>query len=167
LEQASPLPIRRIATGPGQEAQVDFGQGARVVENGQRHRPHVRRVVLSHSRMGYTEVFWRQTTENFIRGTENALRHFGGVVRTLVTDNLRAAVTKVDGFELKLNSKVVSFFEHYGTVILPTKPTTPRHKARSKPDQICRNISKRRGWRANSLKVWPPIIYIWPTGRRP
>ena len=130
LEQARPLPFRRIETEPGREAQVDFGQGAWVVENGKRRRPHVLRVVLSHSRKGYTEAFWRQTTENFIRGLENALRHFGGVVSTLVIDNLRAAVKKVDWFEPELNPKVVSFCAHYGTVILPTKPAMPRHKGK-------------------------------------
>lgn len=130
LEAAHPLPFRRMESEPGQEAQVDFGQGAWVVEDGCRRRPHVLRVVLSHSRKGYTEAFWRQTTENFVRGLENALRHFGGVVRTLVIDNLRAAVKKVDWFEPELNPKVVSFCEHYGTVILPTKPAMPRHKGK-------------------------------------
>ena len=130
LDQNTPLPFRRLESEPGQEAQVDFGQGAWVIEDGRRHRPHVLRVVLSHSRKGYTEAFWRQTTENFIRGLENALRHFGGVVRTLVIDNLRAAVKKVDWFEPELNPKVVSFCEHYGTVILPTKPAMPRHKGK-------------------------------------
>ena len=130
LDQARPLPFRRMESAPGQEAQVDFGQGAWVVEEGRRRRPHVLRVILSCSRKGYTEAFWQQTTENFIRGLENALRHFGGVVRTLVIDNLRAAVKKVDWFEPELNPKVVSFCEHYGTVILPTKPAMPRHKGK-------------------------------------
>lgn len=130
LQAANPLPFRRMETEPGQEAQVDFGQGAWVVQDGRRRRPHVLRVVLSHSRKGYTEAFWRQTTENFVRGLENALRHFGGVVATLVIDNLRAAVKKVDWFEPELNPKVVSFCEHYGTVILPTKPAMPRHKGK-------------------------------------
>jgi len=130
LEAANPLPFRRMESEPGQEAQVDFGQGAWVVEEGRRRRPHVLRVVLSHSRKGYTEAFWRQTTENFVRGLENALRHFGGVVRTLVIDNLRAAVKKADWFEPELNPKVMSFCEHYGTVILPTKPAMPRHKGK-------------------------------------
>ena len=130
LGQAHPLPFRRMESEPGQEAQVDFGQGAWVVEDGRRRRPHVLRVVLSCSRKGYTEVFWRQTTENFIRGVESAFRHFGGVTRTLVIDNLRAAVKKVDWFEPELNPKVVSFCEHYGTVILPTKPAMPRHKGK-------------------------------------
>ena len=130
LEAANPLPFRRMESEPGQEAQVDFGQGAWVVEDGRRRRPHVLRVVLSHSRKGYTEAFWRQTTENFVRGLENALRHFGGLVRTLVIDNLRAAVKQVDWFEPELNPKVVSFCEHYDTVILRTKPAMPRHKGK-------------------------------------
>jgi transposase len=130
LEQASPLPFRRMESEPGQEAQVDYGQGAWVVENGGRRRPHVLRVVLSCSRKGYTEVFWQQTTENFIRGLENAFRHFGGVPRTLVIDNLRAAVTKADWFDPELNPKVLSFCEHYQTVILPTRPAMPRHKGK-------------------------------------
>ena len=130
LGQANPLPFRRLETEPGQEAQVDFGQGAWVVQDGRRRRPHVLRLVLSHSRKGYTEAFWQQTTENFIRGIENAFRHWGGAVATLVIDNLRAAVKKVDWFEPELNPKVISFCEHYGTVILPTKPAMPRHKGK-------------------------------------
>ena len=130
LQQANPLPFRRMETEPGQEAQVDFGQGAWVVQDGCRRRPHVLRLVLSHSRKGYTEAFWQQTTENFIRGIENAFRHWGGAVATLVIDNLRAAVKKVDWFEPELNPKVISFCEHYGTVILPTKPAMPRHKGK-------------------------------------
>src|ERR1019366_7892828 len=130
IQRANPLPFRRMESEPGQEAQVDFGQGAWVVQDGRRRRPHVLRLVLSHSRKGYTEVFWRQTTENFIRGIENAFRHWGGVVATLVIDNLRAAVKKVDWFEPELNPKVISFCEHYGTVILPTKPAIPRHKGK-------------------------------------
>ena len=124
------LPFRRLECEAGQEAQVDFGQGAWVCEDGRRRRPHVLRVVLSHSRKGCSEVLWQQTTENFIRALENAFRHFGGVPRTLVIDNLRAAVSKADWFEPELNPKVLSFCEHYGTVILPTRPAMPRHKGK-------------------------------------
>jgi transposase len=130
LGAAQPLPFRRMETEPGQEAQVDFGQGAWILEEGRRRRPHVLRVILSCTRKGYTEAFYRQTTENFIRGLENSFRHFGGVTATLVIDNLRAAVSKADWFDPELNPKVVSFCEHYGTVILPTKPGMPRHKGK-------------------------------------
>jgi transposase len=131
LEQCQPLPFRRMECAPGEEVQVDFGQGAWVLtEEGKRKRPHLFRIVLSHSRKAYSEVVWRQTTENFIRCLENAFRFFGGVSHTIVIDNLRAAVTKADWFDPVLNPKVRSFAEHYSTVILPAKPRTPRHKGK-------------------------------------
>lgn len=131
LNAARPLPFRRMECEPGQEAQVDFGTGAPVIgPEGHRRRPHVFRIVLSHSRKGYSEAVFRQTTEDFIRCIENAFHHFGGVAKTLVIDNLRAAVTKADWFDPELNPKIQSFCNHYGTVILPTKPRTPRHKGK-------------------------------------
>jgi transposase len=54
--------------------------------DGKRKRPHLFRVVLSHSRKGYSEVVWRQTTESSIRCLENSFRHFGGVPKTLVIE---------------------------------------------------------------------------------
>ena len=67
------LPGRRWESEPGEEAQIDFGQGAWVIEeHGKRRRPHLLRVILSHSRKGYSEVLWRQPTEEFIQGLENA-----------------------------------------------------------------------------------------------
>lgn len=131
LKTASPVPYRRIEVPPGREAQVDFGQGAPVIDaHGKRRKAHVLRVVLGHSRAGYAEVVERQTTEHFIRCIENAFHHFGGVPQTVVLDNLRAAVSKADWFDPELNPKVQSFFAHYGTVALPTKPRTPRHKGK-------------------------------------
>jgi len=131
LNQTTPLPFRRIEVAPGEEAQVDFGAGAPIVDdNGQRRRTHALRVVLSHSRKGYCEVVYRQTTEAFIRCLENAFWHFGGVPQTLVPDNLKAAVLKADWYDPELNPKLRSFCEHYGTVLLPTKPRTPRHKGK-------------------------------------
>src|SRR6266403_857894 len=84
--QSQPVPFVRMEVEPGQEAQVDLGQGAWVLVEGKRKRPHFFRIVLSHSRKGYSESVWRQTTESFIRCLENAFRYFGGVPKTLVID---------------------------------------------------------------------------------
>ena len=89
LRQTQPVPFVRMEVAAGAEAQVDFGQGAWVLVEGKRKRPHLFRIVLSHSRKGYSEVVWQQTTESFIRCLENAFRYFGGVPRTLVIDNLQ------------------------------------------------------------------------------
>jgi len=129
LGKSQPIPFRRMECMPADEAQVDFGTGAPVVRpEGKRKRPHVFRIVLSFSRKAYSEVVYRQTTENFIRCMENAFWHFGGVARILVIDNLKAAVKNADWYDPDIHPKIQSFCEHYGTVILPTKPYTPRHK---------------------------------------
>jgi transposase len=130
LGATTPLPFRRMECEPGQEGQVDFGSGAWVFEDGKRRRPHILRITLSHSRKSYSEPIWQQTTENFIRSLENSFRAFGGVPKTLVIDNLKAAVTNADWFDPDINPKVVEFARHYGTVILPTKPYMPRHKGK-------------------------------------
>ncbi len=124
------LPFRRMECAPGEELQVDFGTGAWVVADGKRRRPHLFRAVLSHSRKGYSEVVWRQTTESVIRCLENAFRHFHGVTATLVIDNLKAAVLQADWFDPELNPKLRAFAAHYGTAILPTKPGIARHKGK-------------------------------------
>lgn len=124
------LPFRRMECAPGQELQVDFGQGAWVMESGKRRRPHLFRAVLSQSRKGYSEAVWRQTSESFIRCLENAFRHFGGVTATVVIDNLKAGVIQADWFDPLINPKLEEFARHYGTVILPTKPAMPRHKGK-------------------------------------
>ena len=123
-------PFRRMECAPGEEMQVDFGQGAWVVADGRRRRPHLYRCVLSHSRKGYAEVVWRQTTDSFIRCTENAFRHFGGVTARMVIDNLKAGVIQADWFDPELNPKLLEFCTYYGTVLMPTKPAMPRHKGK-------------------------------------
>ena len=73
LKQTLPLPFRRMEVAPGEEAQIDFGTGAPIIDkDGKRRRTHVLRVVLSHSRKAYSEAVYRQTTDNLIHCLENA-----------------------------------------------------------------------------------------------
>jgi transposase len=131
LGHVRPLPFRRMECAAGEEAQVDFGTGAPIIgPDGKRQKTHVFRIVLSHSRKGYSEATLRQTTDDFLGALESAFRHFGGVPKTIVIDNLKAAVAHPDWFDPELTPKVAAFARHYGTVILPTKPYTPRHKGK-------------------------------------
>lgn len=131
LNAAQPLPFRRMECAAGAEAQIDFGTGAPLLSaDGKRRKTHVLRIVLSHSRKGYSEVVSRQTTENLIAVLENAFWLWGGVPTTLVIDNTRAAVQQADWYDPELNPKLQAFCKHYGTVVLPTKPYMPRHKGK-------------------------------------
>lgn len=164
LQASAPVPFVRMEVAPGQEAQVDFGQGAWVMEQGKRRRPHLFRIVLSHSRKAYSEVVWRQTTESFIRCLENAFRYFGGVSRTLVIDNLRAAVTKADWFDPELNPKVEEFCRHYGMVILPCKPRMPRHKGKVESGINYGQENALKGRSFESLSAQNLYLLEWESG---
>jgi transposase len=123
--------FRRMEAAPGHELQVDYGTGARCRDAaGKLGRTHVFRVVLSHSRKGYSEAVRRLTTESFIRSLENAFRAFGGVPRTIVFDNAKAVVSQADWHDPELNPKIIEFCRHYDCTLLPTRPRTPRHKGK-------------------------------------
>ena len=123
--------VRRMEVTPGQEAQIDFGTGAWIIdENGRKRRPWVFRIVLSYSRKGYSEAVYRQSTEAFIGALENAFHAIGGVPKTLVIDNLKAVVKRGDWYDPEIHPKLQSFAQHYGTVFLPTRPYTPEHKGK-------------------------------------
>jgi transposase len=164
LGKTRELPFRRMECEPAEEAQVDFGSGAPVVDrDGRRRKTHVFRIILSHSRKGYSEAVFRQSTEEFIRCLENAFHHFGGSVKTLVIDNLRAAVTKADWYEPELHPKLRGFSQHYGVVILPTRPYMPRHKGKieSGVKYVKRNALKARQFA--SLEEENQFLLYWET----
>jgi transposase len=136
LQQKTPDLVRRMEVAAGAEAQIDFGTGAwitttdAVTGKTSRRRSWVFRIVLSHSRKGYSEAVFHQSTEAFIGALENSFRYFGGVPKTLVIDNFKAAVKQADWYDPEIHPKLQSFAQHYGTVFLPTKPYTPEHKGK-------------------------------------
>ncbi len=131
LSARSELAFRRIEVEPGYEMQVDYGAGARCQDQeGKWFKTHVFRLVLSHSRKGYSEAVRRLTTESFIRSLENAFWALGGVPKIVVFDNAKAVVSQADWYDPELNPKIVAFCRHYNFTLLPTRPRTPRHKGK-------------------------------------
>lgn len=164
LQAKQPLPVRRMETAAGEEAQIDFGTGAPVIdEDGNVRRPWLFRVVLSYSRRGYSEVVWRQTTDNFIAALENAFQYYGGVPKRLVIDNLKAAVAKADWYDPEVHPKLQSFAMHYGTTIVPTKPYTPQHKGKIENGIKYAKNNALKGHRFRSLTDQNDHLLVWET----
>ena len=162
LQSTTPLPFRRLECGPGEEAQVDFGRGAWVVDSqGHRRRPYVFRIVLSHSRKAYSEAVWRQSTDSFLQCLENAWWYFGGVPGRLVLDNLKAAVQQADWYDPDINPKVRAFAQHYGLALWPTRPYVPRHKGKIERgiDYVQENALKGRSF--SSLVLQNQFLADW------
>jgi hypothetical protein len=122
------------------------------------------RIVLSHSRKAYSEVTYRQTTEDFITCLENALRHFGGCPQTLVIDNLRAAVKHPDWFDPELVPKLAAFCTCYGVAILPTRPYTPRHKGKVEAGVKYVQNNALKGRKFRSLEEQNTFLLDWERG---
>lgn len=162
LHKASALPVRRLETTAGDEAQIDFGTAAPVIAaDGKRRHPWLFRVVLSHSRKGYCEVVWRQTTDNFIAAMENAFQYFGGVPKRLVIDNLKAAVKRADWYDPEIHPKLQSFAAHYATTIMPTKPYRPDHKGKVESGVKYAKNNALKGRTFNSLAEQNEFLLKW------
>lgn len=131
LRRKAPERFQRVEREPGEEVQVDFGRGARLRDAvGHIQKTWVFRMVLSYSRKAYSEAVLRPTTETLIRCLENAFRNFGGVTKTVVLDNLKAAVQQADWYDPELNPKLREFARHYGFAVLPIRVRTPRHNGK-------------------------------------
>jgi transposase len=151
LRKQDPKRFERVEVLPGMEAQVDFGTGNWIHDaSGKKKRAHVFRVVLGHSRKGYTEMVFRQDTETFLRCLENTFRYFGGVPETLVIDNLKAAIPRADWYDPEVHPKLRDFAEYYGVAILPTKPYHPHHKGKVERgvDYVKENALKARSFQS-------------------
>lgn len=164
LKTTQPKRVWRLECNPGEEAQVDFGL-ARTLRraDGKLGYTNVLRVTLSFSRKAYTETVPYQNTECFIRALENAFRHFGGVPATLRIDNLKAAVRKADWYDPDLNPKILSFAEHYGTAVIPTRPYTPQHKGKVESDISYVKTSALKGREFTSIARQNQHLFDWET----
>jgi transposase len=80
-----------------------------------------------------------------------------------VVYNLKAAVIKADWYDPDLNPKIRSFCEHYGTVLLPTKPATPRHKGKVERIVGYAQDNALKGRRFPSLATENHHLLAWET----
>lgn len=98
---------------PGEEAQVDWGDGW-VKAGGVLRVVWLFCVRLCHSGAQFVCAFERGTMESFQEGHVRAFAFFGGVPRRMAYDNLKSAVIRVGrGRERKLNTAFVEMRSHY------------------------------------------------------
>jgi transposase len=100
-------------------------------ETGDVRRSQVFVATLGASNYTYVEASESQKLEHWLQCHANAFEHFGGVPALLVPDNLKAAVTKTDRYEPKLNDSYRQLAHHYQTAIMPARPYKPKDKAKA------------------------------------
>lgn len=89
------LPTVRFETGPGEQAQVDWGSTALYL-GAQRVRVHVFTMVLGFSRRIFAHAYRSEGLDPLLDGHAAAFAHFGGRTETILYDNPRTIVTRKD-----------------------------------------------------------------------
>ena len=161
LKNKTPDLYARIETPPGDEAQVDFGQGAPTLNNGRYRKPWLFVMTLSNSRKSYQECVWKQDVETFIHCHENAFTFFGGVTRIVKHDNLKSAVLKAHLYEAEMNPNYLAFADHYGFIPIPCKVRTPEHKGKVESNIKYVQNNALKGKRFDSLEEQNSHLRGW------
>ena len=116
----------------GDKLLVDFtGKKLSIVDKstGEITEVEVFVALLPCSSYTYVEACMDQSRESLVNVVCNALHYFGGVPKCIVTDNLKAAVSRASKYEPVLNKTFRDLGLHYNCVINPTRTYSPKDKA--------------------------------------
>ena len=132
LRPVEPEAVVRVHTAPGEEMQVDFGSVGLLYDPvSQRLRPAYAFVAtLCYSRHQYAELVFDQKIPTWLALHRRAFESFGGVPKRVVPDNLKAAVMQALVYDPVLGEAYRRQALHYGFLISPTIPGTPKHKGK-------------------------------------
>ena len=132
LQPAEPQAFVRVQCEPGEELQVDFGSAGQLFDpvSGRLRPAYVFVATLSYSRHQYAELVFDQKVPTWLALHRRAFESFGGVPKRVVPDNLKAAVLKALVYDPVLGEAYRRLALHYGFLISPTVPRTPRHKGK-------------------------------------
>ncbi len=121
-----------IQTAPGEEAQVDYGDGPMVREpqTGKYRRVRLFVLTLGCSRKSVRLLTFRSSTRIWAELHQESFRRLGGSVRVIVLDNLREGVLKPDIYDPTLNPLYRDLLQHYGATALPCRVRDPDRKGK-------------------------------------
>lgn len=126
------LTQRRFETGPGEQAQCDWGQ-VTVPLAGVRTRLHVFVMTLGYSRRGFAMGFERERMPDLLAAHEAAFAYFGGRCEQLLYDRMRTVVLsggKEGSAKPRLNSTFASFAAHWGFTVRLCQPYRAQTKGK-------------------------------------
>jgi len=121
-----------IETAPGEEAQVDYGDGPMVrhPDTGKYRRTRLFVLTLGHSRKATWLLVFRSSSQTWAKLHERAFERLGGAPRIVVLDNLKEGVIKPDIYDATLNPLYRDVLAHYNVVAIPCRVRNPDRKGK-------------------------------------
>ncbi len=122
----------RFETPAGQEAQVDYGEGAPTLHprTGKYRRPRLFVMTLGMSRYYFPKTVWTSSKQTWCELHEDAFAYYGGVTAIVRPDNLREGVLDPDIYDPELNQLYAAMLAHYGAIGFPCRPYAPDLKGK-------------------------------------
>src|SRR5882672_6112630 len=154
-----------ITTAPGDEGQVDYGEGPMVRDPamGKYRRTRLFVLTLGHSRKSVRLLTWRSSAQVWAELHERAFRRLGGTVRVIVLDNLREGVLTPDIYDPTLNPLYRDVLAHYGVVALPCRVGDPDRKGKVEAGVSHAQKTPLRGLRFETLEAAQAYLDRWET----
>jgi transposase len=152
-----------ITTTPGEEAQVDYGEGPMVrhPDTGKHRRTRLFVLTLGYSRKAVRLLVWQSSTQIWAELHERAFRRLGGTVRVIVLDNLKEGVLTPDIYDPALNPLYRDVLAHYGVVALPCRVGDPDRKGKVEAGVGHAKKTPLRGLRFESLDEAQAYLDRW------
>jgi transposase len=120
----------RLATLPGEQAQVDWGNFGRIQVGSATRSLSCFVMVLSWSRAMFARFALDQTLESFMRGHVLAFDAFGGVPREILYDNLKSVVLERAGDHIRFHPRILDLAGHYHFAPKPCAPYRGNEKGK-------------------------------------
>ncbi len=132
LRATAPKATCILAFAPGEAAQVDFGKGPLITDarSGKQIRSWIFVMTLCFSRHMYAEMVSDQSLESWLGCHRRAFSFFNGVVKKIILDNLKSAVTEACYTDPLVQRSYAELAEGYGFVISPCPVRDPQKKGR-------------------------------------
>ena len=152
-----------ITTAPGEEGQVDYGDGPMVrhSQTGKYRRTRLFVLTLGNSRKAVRLLVWHSSTQVWAELHERAFRRLGGAVRVIVLDNLKEGVLTPDIYDPALNPLYRDVLAHYGAVALPCRVGDPDRKGKVEAGVGHAKKTPLRGLRFESLDEAQAYLDRW------
>lgn len=104
-----PKAVVRFELGPGEQAQVDWGEFAYTDLRGRRRKVYGFVMVLSYSRAMYVEFVEQQDLSTLLRCHLHAFGALGGVPKTILYDNMKTVVLSRQGAKVEYHPRLLDF----------------------------------------------------------
>ena len=118
---------------PGKKLFVDFAGDTMEVRTGvpgEIRKAQIFVATLGYSNYTYVEAMWQMDSAATLNAVCNALEYIGGAPEVIVPDNMKTAVSKPSRYEAEIARPFEELAQHYGIVVIPTRPGKPKDKAK-------------------------------------